>query len=416
MSYLRNKQVWSWALYDFANSAYATAVMAGLFPIFYKSFWSQGLAHTESTFYLGLANSLSSLLIVLLAPFLGALADRAGRRKRLLVIAAFFGCLNTAVLTFIPAGEWLWAFFIYMFASVGFSASVVFSDSLLTQVSQPEQYTRVSSLGYALGYLGGGILFLFNVLMITRYQTFGFSSMDSATQWSFISVAIWWGLFTLPVLFFVHDQVNVGIGIKELLKDSSQQVITTLRHVRQHKTIFMFLLSYWFYIDAVDTIIRMALDYGMSLGLKPVDLIRALLITQFVGFPAAILYGYLGHLIGNKRALLMGLMVYLFVVIWAYRIQTAADFYILAVIVGLVQGGVQALSRAFYANIIPREQAGEFFGFYNIIGKFSVIIGPVLMGTVALISGDSRLSILTIAVLLIIGMALLFKVSDNTQP
>jgi UMF1 family MFS transporter len=416
MSYFKNRQVWSWALYDFANSAYATAVMAGLFPIFYKSFWSQGVAVTESTFYLGLANSLSSLVIVLLAPFMGALADRAGRRKRLLVISAFFGCLNTAVLSFIPAGDWLWAFFIYLFATVGFTSSVVFSDALLTQVAEPGQFTKVSSLGYGLGYLGGGLLFLLNVLMITQYQWFGFTSMNSATQWAFLSVALWWGLFTLPVLFWVPDSVKPHQGISELIMVSIQQVWLTLKHIRQHKPVFLFLLSYWFYIDAVDTIVRMAVDYGMSLGLQSTDLILALLITQFVGFPAAIIYGYLGHHFGIKRALLVGLMVYLFVILWAYQIQSATDFYVLAVIVGLVQGGVQALSRAYFAHLIPTNQAAEFFGFYNIIGKFSVIIGPVLMGAVALISGDNRMSILSIAVLLLIGMVLLFKVSDNRRP
>lgn len=414
--YLRNRRVWSWALYDFANSAYATTVMAGLYPIFYKSFWSTGLSESESTFYLGLANSSASLVIVLLAPLLGAIADKAGLRKRMLLSLAFFGCLNTAILGLIPAGHWPVAALIYAMATIGFSGSVVFSDALLTQVCESRWYTQASSLGYALGYLGGGLLFLINALMITQYQWFGFNSMDSATQWSFISVAVWWMLFSIPLWLFVTEQQGTHLPILMLFQSGVREVMTTLRHIRQYKIVFLFLISYWFYIDAVDTIIRMAVDYGMALGLRPVDLIKALLLTQFIGFPAAILYGYLGERIGNKSGLMLGLVVYLGVILWAYQMQTTAEFYWLAAVIGLVQGGIQALSRAFFAQLIPTQRAAEFFGFYNIIGKFSVIIGPVLLGAVTLISGDHRLAILSIAILLLIGMALLAKVKDNGTP
>ncbi len=416
------KTIFGWSMYDWANSAFATTVMAGFFPIFFKQFWSVGADTTVSTARLGLANSIASITVALSAPILGAIADKGTSKKKFLLFFAYMGVVMTASLCMISRGNWLMAVVLYVLASIGFSGGNIFYDALITIVASERKLDFVSALGFSLGYLGGGVLFAGNVWMTLSPETFGFGNTGEAVRFSFLSVAIWWGIFSIPLLLFVkepaHGEEKSGVDI---VKAGFTQLKETFQEVRHLKTIFLFLVAYWLYIDGVDTIVRMAVDYGISIGFKSNDLVVALLIVQFVGFPAAIGFGYLGGMIGAKRAIFIAIAVYLFVSIWGAFMQSKNEFYILAITIGLVQGGIQALSRSFFAKIIPVERSAEYFGFYNMLGKFAAVIGPVLMGGVGLLvksmgySSDiaSRVSITSIALLFIAGGTLFYFVNEE---
>lgn len=287
------KSVWGWALYDWGNSAYSTAVMAGFFPIFFKQYWSEGTDVNESTFYLGIANFSASLVIVLLAPLLGAMADRCGNRKRYLFRFALLGIVTTALLPLVGQGEWQWAVFFFVLATVGFSGSISFYDSLLIFVAPREHYDHISALGYAIGYLGGGLLFAITVGMTLKPELFGLTDAAEAVKMAFYLVAGWWGLFTLPLMMWVvePDGRNTEPSVWRVLVDALRELKSTFAEVRQQRMVWLFLIAYWCYIDGVDTVIRMAVDYGLALGFDSDSLIVALLITQFVGFPAALVFG-----------------------------------------------------------------------------------------------------------------------------
>ncbi len=417
------KAVVSWAFYDWANSAFATTIMAGFFPIFFKQYWSAGVDATTSTARLAFGNSLAGIIIALSAPVLGAIADRGTAKKRFLVFFAFLGAVVTSSLFLIPKGSWMLASGVYILAVIGFSAGNTFYDSLLPGVAPPDRLDFVSALGFALGYLGGGLLFAVNVWMTLRPATFGMTQASEAVRISFLSVGIWWIVFTLPLIFFVRERPPAGAAVgMNMVKAGFLQLRGTFREIRHLKMIFLFLAAYWLYIDGVDTIVRMAVDYGLSLGFQASDLIGALLITQFVGFPCAIGFGYLGEKIGAKRAIFIAIGVYLFISIWGAFITSKQEFYLMAVIIGFVQGGIQALSRSFYARIIPEGKSAEYFGFYNMLGKFAVIIGPVLIGSVGLLMRSfgvggtmaSRLGITSIALLFLAGGILLSFVDEDT--
>jgi UMF1 family MFS transporter len=387
------KKVVSWALYDWANSAFATTVMAGFFPIFFKQYWSSGCPAVESTFRLGAANSIASLIIVVAAPILGAIADRASAKKRFLMFFAFLGVLMTGALFFVSEGSWVIAVLIYVCGIIGFSGSNVFYDSLLVSVAGPKKVDFVSALGYAFGYLGGGILFAFNVFMTQHPEVFGLSGPAEAIRFSFISVALWWAVFSIPVMVFVEEDQGGREPLNlDIVTNGFRQLVHTFDEIRKLKVVFIFLLGYWLYIDGVDTIVRMAVDYGLAIGFKAEGLVLALLITQFVGFPSAIAFGKIGA-------------------IWAYFMSREIEFYLLAAGIGLVQGGVQSLSRSLYARIIPKNKSAEFFGFYNMLGKFAAVIGPIMMGWVGVASGNPRAGILSLIILFVAGAALLSRVN-----
>lgn len=411
VKYGLSKSVFSWAMYDWANSAFATTVMAGFFPIFFKQYWSAGSDSTLSTFQLGLGNTVASILIVFLAPIMGAIADKAGISKRNLIVFASIGIVMTALLYTVEQGEWLLAIACYCVATIGFMGANIFYDALIVSVAKAEQRHWVSALGYALGYLGGGLLFAINVAMTLAPEMFGIASAAEAVRFSFLTVAIWWVLFSIPLLIYVQEpqREHVYQGW-ESVRSGFRQVFETLAKVRLVKTAWLFLLAYWLYIDGVDTIVRMAVDYGLSIGMQQNDLIVALLITQFVGFPAALVFGVIGRRYGAKRGLYIGLVVYIAITFWAVFIEHSWEFYVLAVCIGLVQGGVQALSRSLYASLIPAHQSGEFFGFYNMMGKFATVLGPLLVGSFSLVTGSHRLGLLSILILFVAGGVLLLKV------
>jgi UMF1 family MFS transporter len=410
MKRILNRRVIAWALYDWANSAFATTVMAGFFPLFFKQYWGAGLTSTESTFQLGVGNAVASLVIVLSAPLLGAIADYGGWRKPFLLLFAIGGVTATAALAGVGQGDWLAAVTLFAVATIGFMGANVFYDALLVSVADEKDWDLVSALGYALGYLGGGLLFAVNVAMTLSPESFGLRDAAEAVKLSFVSVAVWWVVFSLPLWWLVKETPPVRRSAKGAVRAGYRQLVDTFHHLRSLRWVFLFLLAYWFYIDGVDTIVRMAVDYGLSIGLEQGDLITALLITQFVGFPAAIAFGALARRIGPRFGILLAIGVYIAATIGAFFMDSSREFYALAATIGLVQGGVQALSRSLYASIIPPAKAAEFFGFYNMLGKFAAVMGPLMVGAVSLVSGSHRWGMLSVVFLFVIGGGLLLKV------
>lgn len=403
----RRSSVLSWAFYDWANSAFATVVMAGFFPVFFKQFWAADLAATDSTFWLGIVNSLASLIVVAGAPFLGALADRLGAKKRFLILFTALGVLSSGALFLLAQGLWGMALAIYLCGLLGFSGSNIFYDALLVDVAAPAEYERVSALGYALGYLGGGLLFALCVIAML----FGFAGPVEVVRFSFLAVALWWALFALPVAIWVPETGGVrDPWIGAALVGAMRDLRETLRHIGRMRETFLFLLAYWCYIDGVDTIVRMAVDYGLSIGFHANSLMLALLITQFVGFPAALAFGRLGTRWGAKYGILLAIGIYLLVVVGASRMERVEEFYLLAAVIGLVQGGIQALSRALFAGFVPEGRTAEFFGLFNMVGKFAAVLGPALVAMAAALTGDPRMSLLPILLLFLVGGALLWRV------
>jgi MFS transporter, UMF1 family len=405
------KSVISWALYDWADSAFATTVMAGFFPVFFKEYWSDPRASGESTFYLGLANSVASVIVAALSPVLGAIADRGSSRKKFLMLFTFLGVVMTGSLWMVGQGQWQMAVLFYVCASVGFSGGNIFYDSLITGVADEKRVDHVSSLGYALGYIGGGLLFMANVAMYLYPGFFGIADKAMAVRISFLTVGVWWAVFSLPLFFFVKEPfADEKIGVCRAISLGLAQLGDTLREIRHLRVAGIFLAAYWLYIDGVDTIIKMAVDYGKSLGFDSSMLIGALLMVQFIAFPAALLYGMFARRIGTARAVQVAIGAYSLITLLAFFMHETWHFYALAAMIGLFQGGIQALSRSLYTRLIPSGKSAQFFGFYNMLGKFAAVIGPTLMGTVTLVTGNARYGILSVLALFIGGWLLLARV------
>lgn len=409
------KKVLSWGFYDWANSAYSTTVMAGFFPVFFKHFWSQGASAVDTTAKLATTVSISSLAIALISPTLGAIADDRHQKKSFLIFFMFIGVIMTAMLAYIPAGEWFKAALVYGIGMMAFNASSVFCDALLPFVARKENLDFASSLGYSMGYLGGGLLFALNVVMYLKPEMFGIESGTAAVQLSFLSVAVWWFVFSLPLLFNVHEPKVVNSNQESWIKLTDKAVVSlgkTLKEIRQDKNLFTFMLAFWLYIDGVYTLITMAVDYGISLNFQSQDLIAALLITQFVGFPATYVFGIIAKKWGCRKPILFCIFIYAMTVVLATQMSTPIHFYLLAGTIGLVQGGVQSLSRSLFAKMISEEKSGEYFGFMNLIGKFASVIGPVIVALTVLIVRKSEYGLLGLILLFGAGGFLLMKVEE----
>lgn len=416
------KAIFGWSMYDWANSAFATTVMAGFFPIFFKQYWSAGTDTTVSTARLGLANSLAGITISLSAPILGAIADRGTSKKKFLLFFAAMGTATTTLLSATSKGNWSTAVLLYVFATIGFLGGNVFYDALITDITGEKKFDFVSGLGFSLGYLGGGILFAFNVLTTLYPELFGFKSSLEAVRFSFISVGVWWALFSIPLFLFVKERKKKEIkSTVSMVRAGLLQLQETFRNTRHLRVIFLFLISYWLYIDGVDTIIYMAVDYGISIGLRANDLIIALLITQFIGFPSSLGFVYLGGKIGARYAIFIAIAVYLFISFYGAFMRTKDEFYIMAILIGCIQGGIQALSRSYYAKIIPVGKSAEYFGFYNMVGKFAAVLGPLLIGGTGLLVRSigyssniaSRIGISSISLFFVAGGVLLYFVDEG---
>ena len=401
------KTILSWSFYDWANSAFATTVMAGFFPLFFEGYWASGNAIT----ILGYSNSIASIIVAILAPFLGAIADRMSGKKKFLLTFALLGILTTGALNFISAGLWEWAVFLYIMGTVGFSGANIFYDSLLPSVASDKKIDYVSSLGFSLGYIGGGLLFVINVLWYMMPETFGFADESAAIKFSFMSVAIWWAVFSIPIMLFVKEpKAEEGMTFGKAISQGLKQLGDTLRDIKHLKYVGLFLLGYWFYIDGVDTIIRMAVAYGTELGFPGESLIIALLLVQFVAFPGTLLYNLFAKKIGVKKAILVAIGAYGVITLLGVFMNQEWHFYALAFLIGCFQGGIQALSRSLYARLIPKAKAAQFYGFFNMLGKFAAVIGPALMGYISFVTGNPRLGILSVLSLFIIGGVILYFV------
>ncbi len=400
-------------MYDWANSVFSVTVISAFFPLFLKQYWSAGVDATTSTFQLGVANAAGGIVVALLSPMLGAISDQGGTRKRFLALFTALAIAMTAGLPFVARGDWLIAILLYALAGVGFSGATAFYDALIVDVAPKQRLHQVSALGFALGYLGGGVLFAVNVAMTLWPAKFGLASAAEAVRWSFVMVAVWWALFSIPLFLFVREAPAQSAGAGwSVAQAGLRQLAVTLREARQWRDVIVFLVASWLYLDGVGTIARMAVDYGLALGLGERDLILALLITQFIGFPAAIAFGRLGARFGARPMILLGLSAYVLAAVWSYFMRFAWEFYVLAGLVGLVQGGVQLLSRSFFARIIPPAQSAEFFGFYNMVGRVATVVGPLLVGFTALATGSSRASILVIVVLFVAGGVMLLFIDE----
>ncbi len=406
----RSRPVLAWAFYDWANSAFALTVLTAFVPVMLAGTWNDGAPSAVTTFRLGMANGLASLVVVLLAPLLGAMTDQARRRKIWLALFTLLGVITTILLAPIGAGGWLPALACFVLASVGFFAANSLYDAMLIDVAEPAAFDRVSALGYGLGYLGGALLFTVSVVLIASPATFGLADQTAAIQLSFLLVGIWWAVFSIPLLLWVREKRGGMPPVTGAFGAGLRQLRVTVRSLGADTNLLWFLAAYWLYIDGVYTIIKMAVDYGLSRGLSTTDVTGAILLTNFLGFPAAIAFGSLGHRLGPKRAIVLALAVYIVATLLSVFLTTAPEFYALAATIGLVQGGVQSLSRSLYARLIPPGRSGEYFGFFNMLGKFSSILGPVLAGTAALLTGSQRAGILSLLVLFVAGLLLLSRV------
>jgi len=407
-SHLFRRPVFAWALYDWANSAYATTVIAVFFPLYFKQTLAADQSATESTFWLGVASGTSSFVLAVLAPFLGAVADKGNSHMRWLMLFTAIGVVPTVLLAYVGAGNWQMAAVWFAISSIGFWGGLIFYDSMLVQVAPRDRMDSVSGFGYALGYLGGALLLVVNVLMYGKPQWFGLADKDTAIRMSFLTVAAWWVLFAIPLFRqgAVQSTPAALTGVAAM-RAGLAELARTFHEVRKLKPVILFLLAYWMYIDGVNTIIKMAVDYGLALKFPADSLILAILLIQFIGFPATWLFGYLGDRISPLLGIFVAIGVYCAVTFYAVFMTQVHEFYVMAVAIGCVQGAVQSMSRSYYARMIPQDRAGEFFGFYNMMGKFAAVLGPFLMGFTALLTGSSRYSILSLLALFIAGGLLL---------
>jgi UMF1 family MFS transporter len=421
----QRKAVIGWVLYDWANSAFALSVMAGFFPVFFKTYWSQNVDSAISTARLGYGTALAGMCIAILSPLLGAFADAGRGRKRFLGMFVFLGVVMTTALFFVEPGAWGRALAVFVCANIGFSCANLFYDSLLPQVAEARKLDMVSSLGYGIGYLGCGLLFVGNIFMVTRPGLFGFADAAQGVRYSFLSVAAWWALFSIPLFLWVREQRQSIVARAGLVAASLAQLRHTAREILGRKRLLLFLVAYWLYIDGVHTFIRMAADFGLSIGLDSGALMTALLIVQFVAFPSALLFGALAQRIGPYRSILIGIGMYIVVTVAGSLIlRTTGQYTLFAALSGVPLGALQALSRSYFARSVPVEKSAEYFGFYNLMGKFAVFFGPALMGTVSWTvrsAGASsmiaaRMAMLSIAALFIAGGAVLIAAERVKEP
>ncbi|MDN5865054.1 MAG: MFS transporter [Gammaproteobacteria bacterium] len=399
-----SRETWAWASYDFANSVFATTIIAGFFPVFLDQYWRGDLSHGQAFALLAWVNAGVAIVIALCVPVLGAIADCGNHRKRFLAGFLALGVAASALLALPDKGNLDAALILFGLGSLGFLAGNVFYDALLPHVAPRPHFDRASTLGYALGYLGGGILFAINVTMVQKPEWFGLVDAGAAVKASFVTVAVWWGLFALVLFAGVHE----GGGAAGLRRAVGQGLLQFRRIVLRLRTLPLllgFLVVYWLYIDGVNSVFKLAVGFGLAVGLPSSGLIVALLVTQFVAFPAALAYGWIGERVGPRAAISAGLLVYIFVVVYAAFITRIWQFFLLAVLVGLVQGGVQALSRSLYARLIPREESAAFFGFFGLMGKFAAVFGPLIVAGVQTWTGSPRLAVAAIGVLFVIGLA-----------
>lgn len=405
------KEEFAWILQDWANSVYSLMITTAIFPIFFKTVTTNaGISAADSTAYLGYANSIATFAVSIMAPVLGALADYRGYRNPMFTVSTLVGVFAVLGMTLTGSEQWLVLLILYTISAIGYSASNIFYDSSIMDVTNYERMDRISAAGYGYGYIGSVIPFVIFMMIMQ------FSGLDGdlIVKIGFVITAVWWFVFTLPYWRHVKQKQFIEHD-KHPVYDSFARLWETIKHIREHKQVFLFLIAYFFYIDGIGTIIKMATAVGTDVGLDGNSLIIILLIVQIVAFPFSIIYGYLSKKIGSKNTVFLGIATYILICFLATGLKTYTDFLLLAICIGTAQGGVQSISRSIFGQIIPANRANEFFGFYNIFGKFSSILGTTLLGITAQMTGNSLDGVFSLIVLFLIGGTLLFFVKINPQ-
>ena len=401
----------AWAMYDWANSAFQTTIIAAVFPIYFHSVVAAGLGESLSTSRFAWATTIAILIVAMVAPLLGAIADYAAMKKRMLAVFLGIGALSTIAMFWIGPGDWKFALVLFVIGNVGVAGSIVFYESLLPHLVSESELDRVSSAGYAVGYLGGGVLLAINLAMIQKPAWFGIPDAGTAVRLSLASVGVWWLVFSIPLFRQVPEPPRaVGLDTRpggSLLATGVTRLIATFKELRTYKQAFMLLVAFLIYNDGIQTIIRMATTFGTQIGIDQNAMITALLITQFIGIPFAFMFGMLADRIGAKTAVFGGLAVYAIIVILGYNMSSAAHFYALALLVGMVQGGTQALSRSLFASMIPKHKSSEFFAFFGVFERYAGVMGPLVFALMVEATGQSRNAILAVLGFFIIGAFLL---------
>ncbi|CAN5608384.1 MFS transporter [soil metagenome] len=411
---LQRKELRSWALYDWANSAFVTSVGVVILPLYFQQVAGADLPEGRPLVYWGYINSLALLLIAIASPMLGAVADFMGAKKRFLGLSIGLGVLATAGMYFVGEGDWELAAILFVAGTIGVTASLTFADSLLPHIAHEDEVDRVSTAGYALGYVGGGILLVVHAAMIVQPQFFGLADAGAASRVAFLTVAVWWVVFSIPIFRDIPEpprrlEAEETLGANPV-RVGFRRLKETFGEVRQYRDLFVYLVAYWFFIDGVHSIPKLATIYGASLDIGNSALIGGIIVAQFVGIPFTFAFGALAGRIGAMRGIYVGLVGYVVITVLAMFVATGWHFFVLAVGVGILQGGTQALSRSVYSKMVPKAKSSEFFSFYSVFGKVAGILGPALFALVVSLTDTGRIAIASLAIFFVVGILILSRV------
>jgi len=393
------------------NSAFATTVVAAFFPIFYNQYWASNIDSVLSAEYLSWTLVISNVALLFTAPLIGAITDISKTTKSLFISMVMISIICVALLFFVEAGSWIYALVFFGIANYFFSASNVLYDKILVQITSPDLFSKISGYGYAWGYFGGGLLFLINALMSLNPELFGLSSQAEAIRWSFITVSVWWTIFLLPISITFKDRTISSS--KKILSNSINSIFTTLKSISKYRNVFIFLIAFFLFIDGVHTVMALASTFALNLGLDTSSIIIALILVQFVAFPSTLMWSYVAQKRGDKLVINISIVIYIGIILYSFSLSNSTEFYILAALVGFVQGGIQGSSRSLFAKLIPAEKAGEFFGIFNTFGKAGAFMGPALVGIFLAIFKNTIVMLLPILILFVLGLIVLYFVDTN---
>ena len=407
-----SREIKAWISYDLGNSAFATTVLAAFFPIFYNQYWSSNIDSTLSAQYLSWTLVISNLTLLFTAPLIGAITDISKSTKKLFISMVMISIIGTGLLYTLEAGLWLYALIFFGIANYFFSASNVIYDKILVQIASPGLFSKISGYGYAWGYFGGGFLFLINACMSLYPELFGLSSQAEAIRWSFITVSVWWFIFLIP-LAVTYKEPSAKVVENQVIRNSFKNLINTFISISQYRNAFIFLIAFFLFIDGVHTVVALAATFALNLGLDSSSVIIALLMVQFIAFPSTLMWAYVGEKYSDKFVINFSILIYILIIIYTLFLSNAMEFYILAAMVGFVQGGIQGSSRGLFAKLIPHDKAGEFFGLFNTFGKAGAFMGPALVGLFLAFFENVRISLLPILVLFVLGLIVLYFVKTD---
>ena len=407
-----SREIKAWISYDLGNSAFATTVLAAFFPIFYNQYWSSNIDSTLSAQYLSWTLVISNLTLLFTAPLIGAITDISKSTKKLFISMVMISIIGTGLLYTLEAGLWLYALIFFGIANYFFSASNVIYDKILVQIASPSLFSKISGYGYAWGYFGGGFLFLINACMSLYPELFGLSSQAEAIRWSFITVSIWWFIFLIP-LAVTYKEPSAKVVENQVIRNSFKNLVNTFISISQYRNAFIFLIAFFLFIDGVHTVVALAATFALNLGLDSSSVIIALLMVQFIAFPSTLMWAYVGEKYSDKFVINFSILIYILIIIYTLFLSNAMEFYILAAMVGFVQGGIQGSSRGLFAKLIPHDKAGEFFGLFNTFGKAGAFMGPALVGLFLALFDNVRISLLPILVLFVLGLIVLYFVKTD---